>query len=259
LTTAAAVGLANANAEGTANSFSRSDHLHKRDVRVAAAGVDVGTRNRLNFIAGTNTSIVVADDAGNDEIDVQVNVTSVPAHAATHLPTSGSDPLTVAAAVDLSNANGAGVADSFARSDHLHKRTVRVAKAGVDVGTRNRLNLIEGANITLTVTDDAGSDGVDITITGTGGGSADIKAATITAPYNVSEHSEVVVDATIPVGALIMLTWGATSPDDENQPDTETIAFEAVADPAGGQFTARISAANDQSFGGPFKLNYLVG
>jgi hypothetical protein len=50
------------------------------------------------------------------------------------------------------------------RSDHVHKRTIRVAKAGSDVGTRNRINLIEGSNVTLTVADDSGGDGVDVTI-----------------------------------------------------------------------------------------------
>lgn len=38
------------------------------------------------------------------------------------------------------------------------------------MGTRPRLNLIEGANVTLTVADDAGDNEVDITITSAGGG-----------------------------------------------------------------------------------------
>lgn len=47
--------------------------------------------------------------------------------------------------------------------------TVR-KNTGADVGTRRRLNLIEGANITLTVADDSGSEEIDITIAATGGG-----------------------------------------------------------------------------------------
>ena len=35
--------------------------------------------------------------------------------------------------------------------------------SGADVGTRPRLNFIEGSNVTLTVADDAGSDEVDVT------------------------------------------------------------------------------------------------
>lgn len=72
----------------------------------------------------------------------------------------------------LGNANANGSAITPARSDHTHKRDVRIAKAGVDVGTRNRLNLIEGANVTLTVADDAGNDEVDVTIAASAGGSS---------------------------------------------------------------------------------------
>jgi hypothetical protein len=49
--------------------------------------------------------------------------------------------------------------------------TIVVRKnSGADVGTRGRLNLVEGSNVTLTVTDDAGDGEVDITIASTGGG-----------------------------------------------------------------------------------------
>ena len=39
-----------------------------------------------------------------------------------------------------------------------------VAKAGAAVGTRRTLNLIEGANVTLTVADDGPNDKVDVTV-----------------------------------------------------------------------------------------------
>ena len=47
--------------------------------------------------------------------------------------------------------------------------TVR-KNTGGNVGTRGRLNFIEGTNVTLTVADDAGNNEVDITITAAGGG-----------------------------------------------------------------------------------------
>jgi hypothetical protein len=40
----------------------------------------------------------------------------------------------------------------------------KIQKAGADVGTRRALNLIEGANIGLTVGDDAGNDRVNVTV-----------------------------------------------------------------------------------------------
>lgn len=50
------------------------------------------------------------------------------------------------------------------------KITVR-KNTGADVGTRQRLNLIEGSNVTLTVADDGVGNEIDITIAASGGGS----------------------------------------------------------------------------------------
>lgn len=48
---------------------------------------------------------------------------------------------------------------------------VAVSKnSGATVGTRRRLNLIEGSNITLTIADDPGNEEVDVTIAASGGG-----------------------------------------------------------------------------------------
>lgn len=47
---------------------------------------------------------------------------------------------------------------------------LRVAKAGALVGTRRSVNLVEGANVTLTVADNAGADRVDVTVAASGGG-----------------------------------------------------------------------------------------
>jgi hypothetical protein len=47
---------------------------------------------------------------------------------------------------------------------------LRVRKAGVLVGQRPAVNLIEGANVTLTMADDAANDRVNVTIAASGGG-----------------------------------------------------------------------------------------
>ena len=145
----AALGLANSNVNGSQTDVSRADHQHKRDVRVAKAGTDVGTRNRLNLIEGTGVTLTVSDDAGNDEVDITIAAAGITSFSAV---------------TGLANSNVEGAAEQAARADHQHKRDVRVAKAGTDVGTRNRLNFIEGANVTLTIADDAGSDEVDVTV-----------------------------------------------------------------------------------------------
>jgi hypothetical protein len=45
-----------------------------------------------------------------------------------------------------------------------------IAKGGTVIGTRHKINLIEGANVTITVTDDAANGENDVTIASTGGG-----------------------------------------------------------------------------------------
>lgn len=45
-----------------------------------------------------------------------------------------------------------------------------VKKAGTTIGSRSAINLIEGSNVTITATDNSGSDRVDVTIASTGGG-----------------------------------------------------------------------------------------
>ncbi len=68
--TGSATGLANANAEGSGTALARANHTHKRDVRVALGGVDVSTRNRLNFVDSAQIDFQVTDDSGSDEVDV---------------------------------------------------------------------------------------------------------------------------------------------------------------------------------------------
>ena len=51
---------------------------------------------------------------------------------------------------------------------NTHVQKVEVSKNGSYIGARKRINLIEGSNITLTITDDSINDEMDITITSSG-------------------------------------------------------------------------------------------
>jgi len=63
-----------------------------------------------------------------------------------------------------------GGGDAFALTDLLDcLARLEVKKAGVSVGKRRGLNLIEGANVTLTVADDPTNEKVDVTIAAAGG------------------------------------------------------------------------------------------
>jgi hypothetical protein len=53
--------------------------------KIQKAGADVGTRHALNLIEGANIGLTVADDAGNDRVNVTVALSSVPAHTHTEV------------------------------------------------------------------------------------------------------------------------------------------------------------------------------
>ena len=93
--------------------------------------------------------------AGTSNFDgVYSSLTGIPstfapsAHATSHQD-GGADEINVAGLSGL-------LADA-------QKVTVR-KNSGADVGTRKRLNFVEGTNVTLTVADDAGGDEVDVTV-----------------------------------------------------------------------------------------------
>lgn len=130
------------NAVGVANAFSRADHTHSLPTSVP---VDVGVANA----AGASASLSRADhvhalpalslpahantheDGGSDEVNVDglsgllADAQAPTDHSSTHLP-SGSDPLTTAIAVEITDStNVEGAAESFARSDHGHAHGAR--------------------------------------------------------------------------------------------------------------------------------------
>lgn len=86
-------------------------------------------------------------------------------HARQHALSSGDD---------HSGALAAGQHGTLADGDHsgnlsgIARTTVR-KNTGANVGSRRRLNLIEGANVTLTVADDAADEEVDVTIVAAAG------------------------------------------------------------------------------------------
>ena len=72
-------------------------------------------------------------------------------------------------------------------SDDAAAVTVR-KNSGSNIGTRPRLNFIEGSNITLAISDDAGGDEIDISISASGGGVTDHGALTGLADYDHDQY-----------------------------------------------------------------------
>lgn len=156
----------------------------------------------------------------------------------------------------LANTNTNGVGTTLPRSDHQHKRDIRVAKAGSDVGTRNRINFIEGANVTITVTDDSGSDEVDVTIASTGGSGEAFPVGSVF----------IAVVATNPATLLGYGTWsafgagrvlvGLDSGDTDFDVVEETGGSKSHQHPSAGghQHEAHGSASNTTAGGGASRL-----
>lgn len=84
--------------------------------------------------------------------------------------------LAAKASTSHNDTHATGGADAFSVGDLLDaiaRVTVR-KNTGADAGSRRRLNLIEGTNVTLTVADDAAGEEVDVTIAAAGGSAADL-------------------------------------------------------------------------------------
>ena len=88
--------------------------------------------------------------------------------------------------------------------------SLTVQKGGVDVGTRAKLNLIEGSNVTITAVDNSGAGRVDVTIASAGAGGGSITEVN-------GQTGPVVTLGASDVGAFPasgVSTWGATLVDD---------------------------------------------
>jgi hypothetical protein len=130
------------------------------EIEVWSDGVLVGTAPRLNFVGLTvsvdsaSRAIVVEDTGGGGGGDADP-------HASSH-EAGGDDELSVD-----------GLAGELA-----DPQLVEVAAEGVLVGTRDRINFVEGSGIAITVTDDGGGGKVDVEIEATGGGGTKVYVGT---------------------------------------------------------------------------------
>jgi hypothetical protein len=64
-------------------------------------------------------------------------------------------------------------------ADDTSIQKIIVAKNGTDVGTREKINLIEGSGVTMTVADNVADNRVDVTINAAGGGSGTVTSVSV--------------------------------------------------------------------------------
>jgi hypothetical protein len=104
--------------------------------------------------------------------------------------------LTVGAPLTLTG----GVLDFDETATLGNNARVAVSKAGVAVGTRRKINFIEGSNVTLTIADDAANEEVDVTIAATAAAAAPTGASYLTLGTDATLTAERVLTAGAGIG-----------------------------------------------------------
>ncbi len=142
----------------TIASFANAGHSHQN----AAGG---GTLDAAAIASGAFPTARIADDAITF-LKLQ-NIATARVLGRTTAGSGDVEELTVGAPLTL----GGGVLDFDETAALGNNARITVRKnGGADVGTRRRVNLIEGSNVTLTVTDDSANEEIDVTITASGSG-----------------------------------------------------------------------------------------
>ena len=149
---------------------------------VAVAG-DYDAVQVDNTPAGGISAITVQgaiDELDAEKQPIDADLTALAGLATTGLiartgaGTAATRSVAVGGTAGLSVSNGDGVAGNptinFGSTNDSNGRVAVNKNSGATVGTRRRINFIEGSNVTLTVADDAGNEEVDVTIAATGGG-----------------------------------------------------------------------------------------
>jgi hypothetical protein len=136
---------------------------------------------------------------------------------------------------------------------------VAVSKnSGATVGTRRRVNLIEGANVTLTIADDAGNEEVDVTIAAAGGGSVTWTEAEVDfGATPVYDANFTVVDASITALDQVPVLASGKAATDRVDGDDQWDAITYSALPASGSMTVYANA-NPGPVVGKRKIQYQV-
>lgn len=84
-----------------------------------------------------------------------------------------------------------------------------------------------------------------------------VMSATITVPFGAQEQTVTVVDANCTATSKVIVGWGATTPDDENEAAACDVEFSAV--PAAGSLAVTVSSNDDNNVGGVYKILYTLG
>jgi hypothetical protein len=241
-----------------------ADDSSTQRVRVAKAGTLVGTRRELNLIEGSNVTMTVADNAGANRVDVTINSAGgggggTPAgsvvaetsygqasavgvgtnyaredhtHGTPALPTPaaiGAVPTTrtITTSTGLTGGGDLSANRTLSVVDNTTTQRVEVADGGSLIGTRKRVNFVDGTYTTVTAVDNAGSDRVDVTV------EAEAEPAPVTLTYAATIATDC---ANKRHGYFrVTLTGGAQLQNPTNAVDGGHYTWEIIQDATGGR------------------------
>lgn len=133
--------------------------------------------------------------------------------------------------------------------------------SGATVGTRRRINLIEGSNITLTIADDSGNEEVDITIAASAGtvvvSNTEVNIASL--PPKLSGSFDITTSG-LTIGKPVLINQavgpytGKGTRSDEAEMDVLTATAEVIS-----ATIIRVYWHSIYPVLGNFKFNYLIG
>lgn len=209
-------------------------HSHGPATTREAGFVPALSGDAATFLAGDGTWL--AGGGGGGGVPTSRTITGVS-------PITGGGDLTVNRTLGF---------DQSVALDNNARVAVRKNSAG-PVSTRRRLNLIEGSNVTLTVTDDGAAEEVDVIIAAASGGGS-VSSAVVNVPSPTTEAEVTITDAGITALMLAVVTWGAVTDDDENSPAMDNVRFSAVC----GAGVIAVTMSADSEIVGDFKLNYMA-
>lgn len=256
------------------------DVIKEMGVLISASPV-LGPRRRLNLISGANMAVTAVDNPGQEAIDIT-------------FVSSGGSGVSDGNKGDITVSGGGTVWDidpGVVGSTELAGGAVTTAKIAADNVTNTELANMAQATIKGRAVAAGTGDPTDLTpaqataildaftsalkglapasgggttnflrADGTwaapGGGSADIKAATLALGYGLSEYRVLVVDGTVTGASQISVWWGNQVDTDENSASMDDLSFQAIPDSGTGNFYAVVSSA--RPFGGSVKINYMV-
>lgn len=134
---------------------------------IGSATVDNTEFSALDGVTATATAGRIPIANGSAKLDTWITTGSTAAAGLVELATDGEVAASVAVQGNDSRLTGLAVSKN----------------SGATVGTRRKVNLIEGSNITLTVADDVGNAEVDVTIAASGGSSGFTNTMTAVVAY----------------------------------------------------------------------------